>query len=162
MDFKLDEVADSYTLGANLGRLAFYTVMTQSTYDGLPDAQKAAIDAVAGAELSRSAEEAWNATADSALQAARDAGNNTIIELSEEEAQVFNDAVAEVTNAYVARVGGEGRDPCHVRRGRENPYRVNATEGRSAMTDKTKDKHSATPLDDEALDEDDEDEAEVA
>ncbi|SLN12724.1 C4-dicarboxylate-binding periplasmic protein precursor [Roseivivax jejudonensis] len=106
-DFKLDEVANSYTLGANLGRLVFYTVMTQSTYDNLPDDQKAAIDEVAGAELSKSAEDAWNATADSALQAARDAGDNTIIELSEDEAQAFNDAVAEVTDAYVERVGGQ-------------------------------------------------------
>ena len=106
-DFKLDEVANSYTLGANLGRLVFYTVMTQSTYDALPDDQKAAIDEVAGVPLSQSAEDAWNATADSAMQAARDSGDNTIVDLSEEEAQAFSDAVAEVTQAYVDEVGGQ-------------------------------------------------------
>ena len=44
-DFKLDEVANSYTIGAPLGRISFYVVMNQAKYDGLPDAQKAAIDA---------------------------------------------------------------------------------------------------------------------
>jgi TRAP-type C4-dicarboxylate transport system substrate-binding protein len=103
-DFKLDEVANSYTLGANLGRLAFYTVMNQGTHDGLSDAAKAAIDPAA---LSRSAEEAWNATADSALEAARATGDNTFIDLTEDEAAAFADAVAEVVNGYVEQVGGQ-------------------------------------------------------
>ncbi|SFE75221.1 TRAP transporter substrate-binding protein [Roseivivax sediminis] len=106
-DFKLDEVANSYTLGANLGRLVFYTVMTQSTFDNLPEEHRAAIEEASGMPLSQSAEDAWNATADAALQAAREAGDNTIVELSEDEAQAFNDAVAEVTEAYVERVGGQ-------------------------------------------------------
>jgi TRAP-type C4-dicarboxylate transport system substrate-binding protein len=106
-DFKLDEVANSYTLGANIGRGSFYAVMTAAKYDALPDDQKAAIDAVAGAPLSKSAEDAWNATANAALEAARAAGDNTIIELTPEEAQAFADAVAAVTDAYVAANGGE-------------------------------------------------------
>jgi TRAP-type C4-dicarboxylate transport system substrate-binding protein len=57
-DLKLDEVANSYTLGANIGRWSFFAVMTQAKYDALPDDQKAAIDAVAGAPLSKSAEDA--------------------------------------------------------------------------------------------------------
>lgn len=106
-DFKLDEVANSYTIGANLGRLAFYTVMTQSKYDALPEDQREALDEASGMSLSQNAEEAWNATADAALQAARDAGDNTVIDLSEEEAQAFTDAVATVVDSYVAEVGGE-------------------------------------------------------
>ncbi|MGR3453754.1 TRAP transporter substrate-binding protein [Pseudooceanicola sp.] len=106
-DFKLDEVANSYTLGANLGRLVFYTVMGQGSYDALSDEQKAAVDAVAGAGISQNAEEAWYATADAALQAARESGDNTVIDLSEEEAQAFSDAVADVVNGYVSEVGGE-------------------------------------------------------
>ncbi len=105
-DFKLDEVANSYTLGANIGRGSFFTVMNQSTYDSLPDDQKAAIDAVAGVPLSKSAEDAWNATANAALDAARATGDNTIIDLTPEEAKAFADAVAPVTNAYVDSVGG--------------------------------------------------------
>jgi TRAP-type C4-dicarboxylate transport system substrate-binding protein len=106
-DFKLDEVANSYTLGANIGRGSFYAVMTATKYDALPDDQKAAIDAVAGVPLSKSAEDAWNATANAALDAARAAGDNTVIDLTPEEAQAFADAVASVTDAYVAQVGGE-------------------------------------------------------
>ena len=106
-DFRLDEVASSYTIGANLGRLAFYTVMNEAAYDGLSDEAKAAVDELRGIELSRSAEEAWNATADAALEAARATGDNTFIDLTEEEAQAFSDAVAGVVDAYVADVGGE-------------------------------------------------------
>ncbi|MCB1333314.1 MAG: TRAP transporter substrate-binding protein [Roseivivax sp.] len=106
-DFKLDEVANSYTLGANLGRLVFYTVMTGSKYDSLPDDQKAALDSVSGAALSKSAEDAWNATANAALEAARASGDNTVIDLSADEIKAFSDAVSSVTGSYVAKVGGD-------------------------------------------------------
>lgn len=106
-DFKLDEVANSYTLGANLGRLTFYTVMNEGRYNGLSDDQRAALDAAIGIELSKSAEDAWNATADAAVAAARATGDNTFVDLTAEEAAVFADAVAGVTDAYVANVGGE-------------------------------------------------------
>ncbi len=106
-DFKLDEVANSYTFGANLGRLAFYAVMGQAKYDGLSDAQKAAIDAAKGVALSQSAEEAWNATSDAAVAAARATGDNTFVDLTEAEAAAFAAVIAPVTGAYVASVGGE-------------------------------------------------------
>ena len=106
-DFKLDEVANSYTLGANLGRLVFWTVMTEAKYDSLTDEQRAALDSVSGMPLSQSAEEAWNATADAALEAARASGDNTVIDLSDAEIAAFAEAVAAVTDAYVAEVDGE-------------------------------------------------------
>jgi TRAP-type transport system periplasmic protein len=106
-DFKLEEVANSYTLGANIGRGSFFAVMTQAKYDALPDDQKAAIDAVAGIPLSQSAEEAWLETADAAVEAARAAGDNTFIDLTEEEAQAFTDAMSAIVDQYVASVGGE-------------------------------------------------------
>lgn len=105
-DFRLDEVANSYTIGANLGRLAFFTVMNQGAYEGLGEAERAAIDSVRGIELSRSAEEAWNITAETAIQAARDAGDNTFVDLTEDEAAAFSEAVAGVVDAYVEQVGG--------------------------------------------------------
>lgn len=105
-DFKLDEVADSYTLGANLGRLTFYAVMNAARYDGLPADQQAALDAAIGIELSKSAEDAWNATARAALDAARASGDNTVVDLSADEAAAFADAVAGVTDAYIDGVGG--------------------------------------------------------
>ena len=103
-DFKLDEVANSYTLGANLGRLSFYAVMNEGVYNGLSDEAKAAIDTMA---LSKSAEDAWNATSDDGLATARATGDNTFIDLTEEEAAAFAEAVSGVVNAYVAEVGGE-------------------------------------------------------
>ncbi|MFV0301897.1 MAG: TRAP transporter substrate-binding protein [Paracoccus sp. (in: a-proteobacteria)] len=107
IDFKLDEVADSLTLGANLGRLTFYTVLSQASYDGLSDEAKAGIDSIAGEALSQSAEEAWIATANAALEAARADTRNTVIDLTPEEAQAFADVLNPVTEAYVAQVGGE-------------------------------------------------------
>lgn len=106
-DFKLNEVVGSVTTGPNFGRLTFYTVMNKSIHDGLPDNAKAAIDGVKGEEISRMTEEAWVATADAALEAARGSDSTTVIDLDEGEAKAFDDALAEVTNAYVAEVGGE-------------------------------------------------------
>ena len=105
-DFKLDEVAASVTVGAPLGRLSFYAVMSQAVYDGLSADKQAAIDAASGLALSESAEVAWNATADAALAAAKASGENTIVELSADEVAAFAAALADVTDAYVADVGG--------------------------------------------------------
>lgn len=106
-DFKLSEVANSYTLGANIGRGSFFAVMNAAKYDALPADQKAAIDAIAGAPLSKSAEEAWLVTADKAMAATRAAGKATIVDLTPEQAKAFEDAMAEVVNKYVASVGGD-------------------------------------------------------
>lgn len=105
-DFKLDEVASSYTVGGNFGRLAFYTVMSEAKYNSLPDDQKKAIDEASGMALSESAETAWNAAADAALKAARESGDNTVIDLSEAEIKAFSDAVSAVTQKYVDSVDG--------------------------------------------------------
>lgn len=106
-DFKLDEVANSYSLGANLGRLVFWTVMNEGKYKSLSDSQRAALDAASGLPLSESAEVAWNATANAAMEAARASGDNTVIDLTEDEIAAFAEAVAPVTDAYVAQVKGE-------------------------------------------------------
>jgi TRAP-type C4-dicarboxylate transport system substrate-binding protein len=106
-DFKLEEVASSYTLGANIGRGSFFAVMNLAKYDGLSAENKAAIDAIAGAPLSKSAEEAWLVTAAAAMEAARKTGDNTIVDLTPAGAKVFEDAVAGVVTAYVASVGGD-------------------------------------------------------
>lgn len=106
IDFKLDEVADSLIIGAPLGRLTFYTVMTQSRYDGLPADQQAAIDAVAGAPLSASAETAWLATADASMIAARADSNNVVIDLTEAEVAAFQEAISGVVASYIDSVDG--------------------------------------------------------
>ncbi len=105
-DFKLDEVANSYTFGANLGRLSFYAVMTQGVYDGLSDAAKAALDSASNQTVSKSAEDAWNETADAGVATARALPENTFVDLTEEEAAAFAAVIAPVTGAYVDSVGG--------------------------------------------------------
>jgi len=106
-DFKLAEVAHAITTGAPLGRLTFYTVMNQGVYDGLTPTEKAAVDGIAGAPLSQSAEEAWYAAAAKALEVARTTAGTTVVDLTADEAKPFADAVADVTDAYVKSVGGE-------------------------------------------------------
>lgn len=106
-DFKLDEVANSYTFGAPLGRLTFYVVMNQARYDGLTDAQKAAIDKYSGDFLSKSAEDGWLAKTAEVFEALKASGDNTIIELSDEEAAAFGELTLPVTDEIVADLGAE-------------------------------------------------------
>jgi TRAP-type C4-dicarboxylate transport system substrate-binding protein len=105
-DFKLDEVANSYTFGANLGRLSFYAVMTQGVYDNLSDEAKAALDSPSNQTVSQSAEDAWNATADAGVATARTLPENTFVDLTEAEAAAFAEVISSVTGAYVDGVGG--------------------------------------------------------
>ncbi len=106
LDFKLDEVADAMTIGAPLGRLTFYAVLNEGVYNGLTDDQKAAVDAASGVGLSESAETAWQAKADQAVEAARADAANTVTDLSADEAAAFTEAVAGVVDSYVNSVDG--------------------------------------------------------
>lgn len=106
-DFKLDEVANAFTIGAPLGRLAFYAVMGQGSYDKLSDDAKATVDGAIGRAVSNNAETAWNATSDASLERARGDSKNTFVDLSADEAAAFADLVIPVTNAYVEAVGGQ-------------------------------------------------------
>lgn len=105
-DFKLNEVADSYTVGAPLGQISFYLVMNQAKYDSLPEEQQAAIDANSGRALSQSAEEGWNAKAQDVLQMLRDDPDKTVIELSDEEAAAFGELTVPVTQQIVDGIDG--------------------------------------------------------
>ena len=106
-DFQLDEVANSYTIGAPLGRIAFYVVMNQGRYEGLSAEQRAALDSVIGRELSQSGEEGWNARADQTIEALRESGDNTVIDLTEEEIAAFGALTLPVTDRVVAELGAE-------------------------------------------------------
>jgi len=105
-DFKLHEVADSYTIGAPLGRLAFYFVMSQATYDGLSAEQQAAIDAASGLGLSQSGETAWQSSADEAIAALRADDSKTVIDLSEDEVAAFGAITLAISDAVIAGVDG--------------------------------------------------------
>jgi len=105
-DFKIAEVTGSITTGANLGRLAFFAVMGQGSYDALSDEEKAAVDAASGVGLSQSAEEAWREKAVASMEEARAADGITVVDLSPEDAAAFAEAVATVRDDYVASVDG--------------------------------------------------------
>ena len=106
-DFKLDEVADSYTIGAPLGHITFYLVMSQKKYDSLSAEHKAVIDKNSGMGLSKSGEDHWNAGADETITALRAAGDNTVIDLTDEEIAAFAKLLMPVTDAIVKELGGE-------------------------------------------------------
>ncbi len=100
-DFKLDEVANSYTLGAPLGRISFYLVMNKERFDGLsPEFQKAIMDN-SGRKLSKSAEDGWNAKALAVIESLKAAGDITVIELSDDEAAAFGAITLPVTDNIV-------------------------------------------------------------
>ena len=103
-DFKLLEVANSYTIGAPLGRIAFFAVMTKAKYDALPDGQKAAIDANSGRELSKSADYAWNAKADKTIKVLKANASNTVVDLSPEEVAAFANITLPVAEKVIANV----------------------------------------------------------
>lgn len=106
-DFKLDEVANSYTIGAPLGRISFYLLMNGAKYDSLPQAEKDAIDSVAGRSLSQSAEEGWNARAEQVLKDIEATGDNTVYYLSDDEIAPFAEITLPVKDKIVAEQGNE-------------------------------------------------------
>lgn len=93
-DFKLDEVANSYTIGAPMGHIMFYLVMNQDSYDDLSDEQRAVLDKHSGRWLSRHGEEGWNALAERTLEAVKADSSNTVIELSDAQIAPF-EAIAD-------------------------------------------------------------------
>jgi len=106
-DFKLDEVANSYTYNVPLGQISFYTIINQSSYDGLSAEAKAAIDAIAGRKLSQNAEDAWNEKADAVLESMKAAGDNTIITLTDDESAAFAAVTLPVAEKVVSGLGAE-------------------------------------------------------
>jgi len=109
-DFRLDEVANSYTLGAPLGRISFYLVMNADRYASLPEGQRAALDAIAGRPLSASAEAGWNARAQQVIDQISSTGDNTVYTLSADEAAAFGALTLPVRDQVVASVD----DGAHV------------------------------------------------
>jgi TRAP-type transport system periplasmic protein len=104
-DFKLDEVANAYSVGAPLGHIMFYLAMNQKRYDGLSEELKAAIDASSGVELSRKGEEGWNKRAEEILQSLKDAPENTVVELSEDEIAAFEKIADDFRQSKLEEIG---------------------------------------------------------
>ncbi|WP_323034454.1 TRAP transporter substrate-binding protein [Pararhodobacter sp.] len=105
-DFRLDEVANSYTLGAPLGRISFYLLMNADRYNGLPEAELAALSAIAGRPLSASAEAGWNARALQVIEQISATGDNTVYTLTDDEAAAFAALTLPVRDAVVSGIEG--------------------------------------------------------
>ena len=105
-DFKLHEVANSYTIGAPLGRISFFAVMNQAKYDGLPDDQKKAIDDNSGRGLSMSAENAWNAKADKTIADLQANSGKTVVTLSGDGVKAFADITLPLAQKVLASIDG--------------------------------------------------------
>ncbi|WP_309083022.1 TRAP transporter substrate-binding protein [Chelativorans sp.] len=101
-DFKLDEVANSYTVGAPLGHILFYLVMNQARYDGLSDEHKAILDKHTGRGLSQKGEEGWNASAERTMETVRADTNNNVIDLTEEEIAPFKEIADNLREKLIA------------------------------------------------------------
>lgn len=107
LDFKLHEVANSYTIGAPLGHIMFYLVMNEKRYNGLSAEHKAAIDANSGVALSRSGEEYWNARAKDALEQVGAKASNTVIYLSDAEIEAFRKIADPFRVQQLKKMGAE-------------------------------------------------------
>ncbi|AXS42802.1 C4-dicarboxylate ABC transporter substrate-binding protein [Breoghania sp. L-A4] len=105
-DFKLDEVANSYSIGASLGHIMFYLVMNEAKYNSLDDVQKAAIDKNSGIELSKLGEEGWNALAAETIARLREDESNTVVDLTAEEITAFRVIADQVRTDLIAAMDG--------------------------------------------------------
>ncbi|WP_281354747.1 TRAP transporter substrate-binding protein DctP [Chelativorans alearense] len=106
-DFKLDEVANSYSVGAPLGHIMFYLVMNEARYEGLSQEQRAILDKHTGRGLSQKGEEGWNALAERTLLALRDNPDNTVIDLTEEEVAAFTEIADPLREKLIEDMGAE-------------------------------------------------------
>ena len=105
-DFRLDEVANSYTLGAPLGRISFYLAMNADRYNSLPEAERAALDTIAGRPLSALAEAGWNARAEQVIGQISATGDNTVYTLTADEAAAFAAITLPVRDQVIATIDG--------------------------------------------------------
>jgi TRAP-type C4-dicarboxylate transport system substrate-binding protein len=113
-DFRLSEVARSYTSGASFGNILFWVVMNEARFQGLSPEHRQAILAASGNWLSESGEAGWNAKADTTMEALRADPNEVVIDLTPEEAAAFNALTVPLTEAAVAALQAQGLPAAEV------------------------------------------------
>jgi TRAP-type C4-dicarboxylate transport system substrate-binding protein len=108
---RVQELVENHTVftGASLYTTSFIFGMNQASYDALPADLQAVIDANSGADVSEWAGATMQEYDAGPLQQAMDRGNN-IIELSEEEVQVWREAAQPTIDAWVAEMDAAGMD----------------------------------------------------
>jgi len=85
------------------------TLMSQDSYDRLPDDLKAVIDDNSGINYARQLGEIWDGQTESARQATI-ANGNTVFSLDEEERLRWREAVQPAYDAWIAEMNGRGYD----------------------------------------------------
>lgn len=99
----------SYHTDEPLYQSMLMTLMSQASYDALPEDLQAVIDQNSGIEYATRMGEIWDTATDPARQAAVDNGN-TVITLSEEERERWKEAVQPAYQAWIETMNERGYD----------------------------------------------------
>ncbi|PWJ11173.1 TRAP transporter substrate-binding protein [Jannaschia seohaensis] len=106
--FRFYEVTEYHT-EVPLYQSMLMTLMSQASYDALPDDLKAVIDQNSGVEYAKRMGVIWDGETEPARQATIDAGD-TIITLSDEEIARWKEAVQPAYDAWIAEMDSRGYD----------------------------------------------------
>ncbi len=109
--FRLYEVAKFHTepTGVGLFQGMLLTLMSQRSYNRLPNELRAVIDANSGAALSRQLGETWDTQTQQAIDAARGAGNE-LIDIGDAERARWQAAVAPAHEAWITEMNRRNRN----------------------------------------------------
>jgi TRAP-type C4-dicarboxylate transport system substrate-binding protein len=106
--FRFYEVTEYHT-DVPLYQSMLMTLMSQASYDKLPDDLKAVIDQNSGVEYAKRMGEIWDSQTEPAKQATVDAGD-TIITLSDAEIARWKEAVQPAYDAWIEEMNAQGYD----------------------------------------------------
>ena len=109
--FKLHEVAKhTYAVPGGFYRGSFAVIMNQDTYDGLSDADRAAVDTVLGENLSRIAGQVWDKIDAVGDEALKNAADNSYTEASAEDTAAWQELTGPIIDKVKAEVSVLGID----------------------------------------------------
>jgi len=112
ISFKLNEVAKNvYEMPGGFYRGAFAVLMSEETFDAMPDDVKAALEEkVFGEPASKMMGAAWDKSDVQAREATMAAGDNNIVTASAEDQTKFAEMAARVRTKVLAEISGLGID----------------------------------------------------
>jgi len=114
--FKLYEVAkNTYTVPGGFYRGSFAVIMNSDTFDGLSDADKAALEGVFGEAASRMAGKVWDQIDGMGMDALNAADDNSFNEASEADAAAWAALTGPIIDGVLAEVSAKGIDAGAVR-----------------------------------------------
>ncbi|MFV1564792.1 MULTISPECIES: TRAP transporter substrate-binding protein [Phaeobacter] len=109
--FKLFEVAkNTYDVPGGFYRGSFAIIMNQNTFDGMSDADRAALEDVFGEALSRMAGQAWDQIDAAGMESLKEHADNTFTTASPEEAAKWQALTGPLIEKVIAEVAEKGVD----------------------------------------------------